>query len=64
MRYLYGTYAEPLRESSKVPKTKTILFNLDSAVGTVARRLKLMKMRWIFEKFPEIVFTHTVKEIF
>ena len=37
---------------------------LDSAVETVARRLKLMKMRWIFEKFPEIVFTHTVKEIF
>ncbi len=41
-----------------------VLIILDSAVETVARGLKLMKMRWIFKKFPETVFTHTVKEIF
>src|SRR3990167_10674119 len=39
-------------------------FNLDSAVETVARGIKLMNMRWIFEKFTETVFTHTVKKIF
>jgi len=38
--------------------------NLDSAVETVTRAIKLMNMLWIFEKFLETVFTHTVKEIF
>ena len=37
---------------------------LDSAVETVARTIKLLKMLRMFEKFFETVLTRTVKKIF